>query len=473
MGQSIVLESDILDLIKLGEGARLEFKESFSKELRKEIKFTICSFCNTLGGKVLIGVKDGREIVGVDFDNKVLSEIEHIGREINPNIKLKVDYCDEVRVIVIEVFQSSELHSVNGAFFIREGSMTVKLVDPDEVRSLFEIRNKLSFEEGFCDKFSFPNDFVFDKFKNFLKLAKIEGATDSDMLERLGLFKDGKLNNAGALFFCDDVRKFFLQANVSCVLYEGTSGVNILARREFTSDILSNYNDSYEFILSKLNNNYIIKGIDREERLELPKKAIREALVNAFVHRDYWSNSHIQVDIHLDRVEISNPGGLPMSFDRSKFGLLSMARNPLLMGLMLRAGKVEKLGSGVKRIKDEMEDYGLNVDFELDNFFRVVFHRKCVGRKPGKTQAKTRQNAGIKLLEPAKNQPKTSQKPAKKERLEMVIEEIRNGVFTKRGFAEKIGMNKSTVEEDLRDLKENGTIEFVGSKKGGKWEVLK
>jgi ATP-dependent DNA helicase RecG len=446
-------KKEILDLIKIGEGVNLEFKESLSKELKKQIKYSICAFANTIGGKILVGVDDLGNVLGVDCNNSILAEIQHMGREINPNLKILVDYLEDLKIIFIEVFKSDELHSVNGMFFIREGPITIKLVEPIQIKSLFELGNQISFEEKLNDNFAFPKDFSFEKLNNFLDISGIKNGDEYNILRNLSLLKKDKINNAGVLFFCEDIKKFILQANISCVLYEGNKRVDVIDRKDFNSDILSNYEESYKFILSKLNTKYII-GRERIEKLELPKEAIREALINAFVHRDYFSNGHIQIDIFIDRIEISNPGGLLKNFDKSKFGDFSLPRNPLIMDLMFRTKMVEKLGTGINRIKKSMEDYGLNVEFEVDDFFRVIFYRKKF-EKAGKKQAKSRQKAG------------------KDTRENLILKKIKIGAFSQRDFAEEIGVNKSTIERDLKEMKEEDLIEFVGTKKGGNWKIKK
>ena len=83
-------------------------------------------------------------------------------------------------------------------------------------------------------------------------------------------------------------------------------------------------------------------GRERGEKLELLEDSLREALINALVHRDYFSNGHIQIDIFSDRVEISNPGRLVSGLSKKDFGKKSFPRNPLLMDLMLRIRKVEQ-----------------------------------------------------------------------------------------------------------------------------------
>ena len=90
----------------------------------------------------------------------------------------------------------------------------------------------------------------------------------------------------------------------------------------------------------------------REERPELPEEAIREAVVNALAHRDYRSTANVQVYVFKDRLEIVSPGGLPAGMTEADLGIKSVPRNPLLFGMLHRMEAVEKIGSGIRRIRD-------------------------------------------------------------------------------------------------------------------------
>ncbi|MCK5042601.1 MAG: putative DNA binding domain-containing protein [Candidatus Aenigmarchaeota archaeon] len=447
------LKDDLLELISFGESVNLEFKESLSKELRKEIKYSICAFANTLGGKILVGVDDSGEIIGVDYDNSILAQVQHFAREINPNLKIHVSVCDELYVIIIEVFKSDDLHNINGMFFIRERNMTQKLISPEEIRSLFELKNKLSFDDKINADFDLVIDFNNDIFQKFLKRTNIPLNIDKQhLLNNLGLLKHGKLTNAGVLFFCRDISTFLSRADIVCVLWKGKkSRVDIIDSQEFNADFVSNYENSFKYIVSKLNTYMIPKPMGRDDILELPEDALREAILNAMIHRDYFSKGRIQIDIYLDRVEISNPGGL--LFDEKELGLISLARNHLIVDMAFRLNLVEKLGSGINKIKDLCGKLELPVDFNISHdWFTVIFYRRL-------------QDGSFSV-----NIPETTQKTTQKI-LELLKE---NPNYSRKELANLIGnITEDGIKYHLEKLKSEGRLKRIGPDKGGHWEVLK
>ena len=103
----------------------------------------------------------------------------------------------------------------------------------------------------------------------------------------------------------------------------------------------------------------------------------REAVVNSIIHRDYaMKGTSIYVRIYDDRVEIENPGGLSDGITRQDFDKSSVRRNPVIADMFHRVGKVERMGSGIERMRELMRDAGLKEPvFEMDAFFRVTFYR--------------------------------------------------------------------------------------------------
>ena len=124
---------------------------------------------------------------------------------------------------------------------------------------------------------------------------------------------------------------------------------------------------------------------------EIPIDAIREAIVNAIIHRDYTMNgTNIQIEVLADRVEVSNPGGLPDGLSCSMLGKKSIRRNELLADLFHRMDKSERIGSGIPRIASLLKAAKLKpAKFESNTFFTVTFKRpeeyRSVQTVPGKT----------------------------------------------------------------------------------------
>ena len=157
----------------------------------------------------------------------------------------------------------------------------------------------------------------------------------------------------------------------------GTDKERILDRRGFDGDVYSMIDGVVTYILSKINIEYIIKRVKREERPELPEEALREAVVNALAHRDYRSTGNVQVYIFKDRVKIISPGGLPAGMTEADLGIKSIPRNPLLFGMLFRMDAVEHIGSGIKRIRNLCREYGV-VEPRIEvseHWFTVIFPR--------------------------------------------------------------------------------------------------
>jgi len=171
------------------------------------------------------------------------------------------------------------------------------------------------------------------------------------------------------------VKHYFYNAVISCFLYADTERTMIIDSKEFSEDFFSNLNNAHKYILSKLNTALIISGeLKHKKKLELPAEALREAIINAMIHRDYFFPSAIMIHINHEKVEITNPGRL--MFPKEELGNRAVHRNPILVDTAHRVGLIEKAGSGIKRIKKMIEDNESEVIFETGEFFSTIFLRK-------------------------------------------------------------------------------------------------
>ena len=343
------------DLISLGEGFTAEFKRSVTSDLGRDI----CAFANAAGGTLLIGVGDNGRIHGVSDHNRLKSEIQSIARSANPPISVETESVGEaLRVRVPQ--QHGKPYSFGGKFFMREGASSQQM-SRDEIREFFYSEGLIHFDETLCEKFSITRDLDDENWKLFRRRAGIpeDMQPETALLNLHLLTEDGRMTRAGAWLLAKDIRKFRVSGDVSCALFMGTEKVRILDRRDFHADVCSMINETVAWILSKINVEYVIKRVRREERPELPEEALREAVVNAFAHRDYRSAANIQVYVFKDRVEIVSPGGLPAGMTEANLGIRSIPRNPLLFGLLHRMEMVEKIGSGIRRIRNLCRRHGV------------------------------------------------------------------------------------------------------------------
>jgi ATP-dependent DNA helicase RecG len=381
---------ELVDIVKTGEGYTIELKESLGGSVGKDI----CAFANSSGGKIIIGVDDKTgEVKCYKLTNSDKSRIQNIARNMSPAFNIQVEQVEKLAVIYVPEGKDKP-YAINGHFYLRYGANSQQL-NRDEIRDLFQRENIISFERK-VPEFD-RNDFSEEAFENFRK----EAGLDSDLprehiLRNLNLLTENKLNNCGVLFFARHTKQYFPNATISCFLYADEEQTEIIDSKEFSSDIISNMNDAYKYLLSKLNTAIIIDGLKHIPKLELPKNALREAIINAMIHRDYFFPANIQIHISPQRAVIVNPGKL--MFPKEDLGKISAQRNPILVDLIHRLGLVEKAGSGIKRMKKSMKEYGLELSFETSSFFSAIFYRNIRSQSDADpTQIRRKSDANSRL----------------------------------------------------------------------------
>ncbi len=309
--------------------------------------------------------------------------------------------------------------------------------------------------------------------------------------------------------FASKVEKFIPHAESIFASFKGTDKTNIYDRNDVKDDLLIQFSEAVAFLKKHLNVRSEIRGVDRFDIYEIPLDALREAVVNAIVHREYRiTGTSIYVRIYDDRVEIENPGGLPAGITRRDFAKSSVRRNPIIADLFHRMGKVERMGSGIDRMRNLMRDAGLKEPmFEMDDFFRVTFYRDPryslkADRATGEKGSVKRLADGLverlaekggedtekirsKGVEPAKGAEKkvvdglvdttqkTTQKTARKT-TQKILEAITNKPdITKKELAAVIGITEDGVKYHITRLRKKGVIKRIGADKGGHWEIIR
>ena len=361
-------------LIQRGEDHRLELKESVA-----ELAHEIVAFANADGGRILIGVADNGTISGTDLSNGALSKIQDIARNCDPPVKLKLIKHRETRIIEVLIGESSNKpHRCKEGFFLRNGPNSQKL-SRDEIAALIYAYGNYSYDESMNEKFSYPE--VFDPLKYHKLLAVIGAesqlAPDEIILNLdLGLCKNGKfyLNVAGVLFLAQNPQKLVKESSVTFIKYQGVDRADILDRKEIVGSIIQQIEDSVAMIGKYLTTSYSFTNeLRRREKHDYPIIALREAITNAVMHRDYYYDmSHIYIHFFSDRIEIENPGGLMRGLTIDDLGKRSVRRNRVIADILYRCGYAEKIGSGISRMRKELTQNG-NPPMEIltSNFFVV------------------------------------------------------------------------------------------------------
>lgn len=352
----------------------LEYKEGLSSSFAREL----VAFANSAGGRILVGVRDDGSVVGAKDSNDLRARIQDMARNCDPPVTVLVETVGDIVSVTVRESENKPVQCRDG-FFWRQGASTQKLTR-DEIRDFFRSEGAIRFDTSLCLSFRYPEDFDPEKFTSWLRRSGISQRGDVedilvniDAAERSG----GRLvfRNAGVLFFAREVQKFFRQAYVTCLLGKGTDKVHILDRKDFAEGAVADIEQALRFIERNTRVAYKIEELQREEVPEYPMAALREAITNATMHRDYFeAGANVFVEIYSDRIEVSSPGGLPKGLRVEELGSRSVRRNPLIADLLHRIGFIEKAGTGIRRMRDAAVDHGCpEPQFDPGGFFTATF----------------------------------------------------------------------------------------------------
>ncbi len=329
-----------------------EFKESWRDEYLK----ILCAFANTDGGILYLGVSDEGNPVGLK-DIKNLLEIlpNKIINNLNIIPSVKVEKIDGKEIIKIEISPSEVPVSYKGRFYIRAGSTTQEISGTELLKFIMK-KQKQSWDTLLSDAgLEDIDEETVQRFRDMAKdrLAISEFDSIEKILENLELIANGKLTNAGLLLFGKNPQKYFLNA-ISRVGRFKTQ-TEILDTIEIRGNLFSQVEKLVEAIKKHLNVRFIIEGIERKDMWDYPIPAIREACINALIHRDYIDSAEVQIKIYDDHIWFWNPGKLPdgLTVEMLKGEHYSKPRNKLIAMVFYYAGLIEKWGTGTKRKEKE------------------------------------------------------------------------------------------------------------------------
>jgi len=278
------MKSDELKIIiSEGEGLTVEFKEKYTSKIDRDI----VALANSKGGVILLGVSDDGKIVGENLSNSMKADIHSLARNCEPQIHISKITKTE-NVVIIEVSEGEEKpYSCSSGFFRRLDAVTQKM-SQREVRLIFRETENVSFEGLPCKDFGLK-DISLKKIKAFLQEAnasvKVSQSNLTSFLSSLSIHKNGKINHAGALMFAAKVPLFIPYAEIILAAFKGTDKIHIYDRKDVRDDLLTQFKEGEMFLKKHLNIRSEIHGMDRKDIYEIPLDALREALVNAIVHR--------------------------------------------------------------------------------------------------------------------------------------------------------------------------------------------
>lgn len=454
-------------LLQEGEGYSLEFRENAAGGLAKDI----VAFANASGGRVIIGVDAGRILHPLANPDDERSRVQDVAGRCDPPVKVKVEELDGLLIVAVPEGDDKPYRCSDG-FFLRVGPNSQKLTR-DQIVEFVKSEGKARFDEMTTERFDFDASFDPAKLANYLDRAGISATLGTEMtLVNLGVavLEEGRarLNNAGVLLFARNLADVYFHTAVTCVLYKGTEKVDVLDRKDFNSDLLDSVENAMVFLKQHLRTAYRFTGAARRQEVpEVPFEALREAVVNAVVHRDYFERgANVVVEVFDDRVEISNPGGLPKGLRPDEFGTRSVQRNPLLADLFHRAHYIERLGTGISRIRDQMARAGLPpVKFTFTGFFTAVFTRPKLKTTKDLGEP-TADSFRINFSEKFRIRAKRAARLADTMSLASAgpLPHVAN-------LARRFRVTTRVIYDDFRFLREQGLLKLEGSRKTGSYNL--
>ncbi len=422
------------------ESEILELKSSLSE--KEGILETISAFSNKKGGRILIGIDPSGKVIGVTVGNNTIENLageikQHTDPKVFPDISVKSIEGKGIIEIDVREYPVKPVF-VRDKVFIRVGKSNQK-ASAEKIRTFINDQRKSYWDsETSSLKLSTLST---QKVKSFIRkyeeerLTTLEGPKSTEaVLKKLKLLKGRKPSNAAVLLFSKEPQFHFYNSLIRCARFKGTESIDFSDMQDIEGTLIEQVPAVLSFIRKHLNIAASIKGKpEREDVWEIPKDALREAVINAICHRDYESTANVQVRIFDDRLEIWNPGLLPdnISIKELKSEHPSVPRNEQIAKCFYMIKYIEQWGTGTNRIVRLCKEAGIREpEFkEAGGSFIVSFPRVVKPKLISK----------IKLSSVQKN----------------IVKYLSNeGEASGADVADAIGVNASTVYRNINKLKD-------------------
>jgi len=450
--------------VKAMESQITEWKESWRDEYLK----WICGFANAQGGCLEIGRNDKGELVGLHDAKKLLEELPNKIRT-TMGIVVNVNLCREAdnEYIVIEVGAHPNAISYRGKYYFRSGSTNQELTG-------FALDELILRKYGKTwDSVPVPYvgiaDFYHDAFDVFRKKAVASkrltqedvAGSDADLLQALKLTEGDYLLKAALLLFHQDPDKWAFGSYIKIGFF--ANDADLLYQDEINGPLIGIADRVLDTIYTKYFKGLIrYEGIQRVDHYPMPRDVLREAVLNAVVHKDYSTGNPIHIKVYDDKVIIYNDCQLPANVKPESLlaGIGSKPHNPLIAGTFFRSGQIEAWGRGIEKMKTGCVADGLpepEFDVRPTDFsicFRIRNNNKALKDSKIYSAEGGGINSGINNV-----------------RQQIIGLMIANPSITTQMIADKLLIDRRNVESHIRALKKLGAIERVGARKNGHWVV--
>ncbi len=443
-------------MLKKLPGQRLAYLRDANVEMLAEC---LVAFANGDGGLIVLGVDENGRSTESIWEEEAEGALRQAAELCQPPVPTHWQPIEtgNTSLIGIQVPRSSELHTLpDGRVLIRSGNRNRPLAG-DEVRDLASSKNKAEFETETVPG-GRPEDIDKDILRDYLDRREKRGASKvistPEMLFEIGATdREGTPTTNGVLLFAKNPQMFFPQSGIVFVKFPGTEprgadgAIGYGRRDELSGPIPRILERAWNIIFEEMRVGATVNKLEREELLEYPRFAVREALVNAVAHRDYrLRGRRIEIRMYSDRLEIISPGGLPGYMTLDNLVEEHFSRNPRLVNGLYQWGYIEELGLGIDQMIEEMVQAGHPPPkFKASaHLFTVILFNKR-DRAPTPKWTKSMNERQTRALTYVREQ----------------------GSITNREYQKLCSdVSVETLRLDLVDLVNRGILLKIGSKKG-------
>jgi ATP-dependent DNA helicase RecG len=463
----------------MSEGQQVEWKEAW----RDECLRWLCGFANAEGGVLVLGRNDKGVAVGVDNTRKLLADLPNKIRDvlgIMADVRLLREAGKELIEIRVEPYPSPI--SYKGEYHYRSGSTKQELKGAALERFLLKKRGR-HWDDAPEPSFT-PRACSASALRLFRRRAAESGRMDRAVLRdsrevvlgNLELIERHGLRRAACLLFSDRPERYVSGAWIKIGFF--VTHDDLRYQDEVHGSLFEQVEKTLDLLHTKYLKAYIsYHGLHRRETFLFPSAALREALLNAVVHKDYSSGIPIQISVYEDQIVLWNAGDLPDNWTLEK--LLgkhpSCPFNPLIANAFFRAGYIESWGRGIEKIQRECREHGIEApvyDFGMAGLmltFRAnPAHLQAAAPESSEAVLATSQTTGP-ITGPITG---SITGPISVERQLVSLISANPGILLPE-LAAALGLSRNGVRYHLDKMKRAGTVRRVGpSSRGGRWEVV-
>ncbi len=443
------------------ESETMELKETVTDEIKKEI----VAFANCDGGKLYIGVQDDGTVIGVDDPDSVSLQISNMVRDaIKPDVTMFLHYKtmeeDGKEIVAVDIQRGTDRPyylAKKGmrpeGVYVRQGYSSVPATDA-AIRRMIKETDGDRFEAMRC----LNQELTFEVAGKEFELRNVEFGPQQMRTLKL-VDHENLYSNLGLLLSDQCVH------TIKAAVFQGTDQMVFRDRREFGGSLLRQMNEVYDFIDFRNQTRATIEKLLRIDVRDYPETAVREALLNLLVHRDYSFSASALISIYTDRIEFVSIGGLMPGIDLEDIMVgISVCRNQDLANVFYRLRLIEAYGTGMRKIMRAYEGMEEKPVIETTkNAFKIILPNRNAKYEKGTEPAFS--------AEPLENVPVVAP-PGDRE--EKVLEYARtHGAVTRNDVIGLLEVSASTAARALKKLVKSNLLRQNGKARSTNYTIVK